>query len=159
MKINEITAVLEEEKEVLGEGRKPKKDKKKKTAKKSHKKSAKKKADDVEDLDSDGTPEDPEQDKTPHILMQLRKALDVDGDYPISFKDGKKTKLSMDKIRSFIHKYMDAKPEEKEAMQNKAISSLESFEEVLKAKTKKSPVDKIKGNRYMSHFGGDLDDK
>lgn len=106
--------------------------------------------DDFDDVDE--RPEDPEQDKTPHILMQLRKALDVDGDYPITFKDGKKVKLSMDDISGFVKKYMAAKPDEKEMMQSKAANSLEDFKIILKAPEKKKPDFKIKGSRYMSHF-------
>jgi hypothetical protein len=101
-------------------------------------------------------PEDPEADKIPHILMQLRKAIDVDGDYPITFKDGKKVKLSLNDIGAFVKKYMNAKPLEKEEMQNKAASSLESFMSIIKAPAVKKPEFKIKGNRYMSHFGDEI---
>jgi hypothetical protein len=88
--------------------------------------------------------------------MQLRKAIDVDGDYPITFKDGKKVKLSLNDIGAFVKKYMNAKPLEKEEMQNKAASSLESFMSIIKAPAVKKPEFKIKGNRYMSHFGDEI---
>lgn len=103
--------------------------------------------------------EDPDSDKIPHILMQMRKAIDVDGNYPITFKDGKKVKLPMDAIVAFVKKYMAAKPLDKEAMQNQAITSLDGFMATLKAPEAKTPDMKIKGDRYMSGFAGDYDDK
>lgn len=130
MKVNDIVSESIENKvafqsSLLDEGRKPK-----------HKKKSHKKHDDDE-LDNE-SPEDPEEDKNPHILMQLRKALDVDGDHPISFKNGKKIKLSMNQITSFIQKYMSAKPDVKKEMQDKASESLEGFESALKTKVEKS---------------------
>lgn len=102
-------------------------------------------------------PEDPDADKVPHILMQLRKALDVDGNYPILFKDGKKIKLPMDHIVAFVKKYMTLNPQDKESLQTQAGNSLEGFMAALKQDFKKPEMPKIKGSRYMSHFGGDLD--
>ena len=110
--------------------------------------------DDVEDR-----PEDAEQDQVPQLLIQLRKALDVDGNYPITFKDGKQAKLSMEQIMDFVKKYMVAKPEDKESLQHQASNSLENFMSVLKKPEKPKFSQKIKGSRYMSHFAGDFDDK
>ena len=104
-------------------------------------------------------PEDPEADKIPHILMQLRKALDVDGDYMITFKDGKKTKLPMDVIVAFIKKYMDARPDDKEALQSQAANSVEGFMSAVKKDISKPAMPKIKGDSYMTAFAGDFDDK
>jgi len=104
-------------------------------------------------------PEDPEADKVPHILMQLRKALDVDGEYPITFKDGKKLKLPMEIIVSFIKRYMEARPDEKESLQSQAGNSLEGFVAALKSPRTPKHQHKIKGDRYMSSFAGDFDDK
>ena len=104
-------------------------------------------------------PEDADQDKIPHILMQLRKALDVDGNYPITFKDGKKAKLSLDQIGAFVKKYMTLSPQDKESLQTQAANSLEGFMAALKQDFKKPDLPKIKGSRYMSSFAGDLDDK
>jgi len=81
--------------------------------------------------DEDGQVQDADQDKVPHILMQLRKAIDVDGNYEFKFKDGSKHKLDMDSIVAFIKKYMTAKPLDKEAMQNQAIENLEGFMSAL----------------------------
>lgn len=116
----------------------------------------------IKGMDLDDTDEpapDADQDKVPHILMQLRKAIDVDGEYPITFKDGKKSKLPMDVIVTFIKKYMKAKPDEKESLQLQAGNSLEGFMAALKAPEKPKFSHKIKGDRYMSAFAGDYDDK
>ena len=104
-------------------------------------------------------PENPDDDKIPHILMQLRKAIDVDGNYPITFKDGKKAKLDMEHIAAFIKKYMGLNPQDKESLQTQAGNSLEGFMAALKQDFKKPELPKIKGSRYMTSFAGDLDDK
>lgn len=121
-------------------------------AKKLHKKS-----DDLDDIID--KPEDPDADKIPHILMQLRKALDVDGEYAITFKDGKKVKLPLEVIVAFIKKYMGARPDDKESLQMQASNSLEGFMAALRKDEKPKHSHKIKGDRYMSHFSGDFDDK
>ncbi len=115
------------------------------------------KIDDLDDIMD--KPEDADQDKIPHILMQLRKAIDVDGNYPITFKDGKKSKIPMEHIVAFIQKYMKARPDEKEAMQSQAGNSLEGFMAALKAEEKPKISHKIRGDRYMTSFAGDFDDK
>lgn len=121
---------------------------------------AKKLAPGMDDLDDVEEPApDADQDKVPHILMQLRKAIDVDGNYPITFKDGKKAKLSLDQIAAFVKKYMTLSPQDKESLQTQAANSLEGFMAALKQEFKKPDLPKIKGSRYMSNFAGDLDDK
>ena len=121
---------------------------------------AKKLAPGMDDLDDVEEPApDADQDKVPHILMQLRKAIDVDGNYPITFKDGKKAKLSLDQIGAFVKKYMTLSPQDKESLQTQAANSLEGFMAALKQDFKKPDLPKIKGSRYMSSFAGDLDDK
>jgi len=113
----------------------------------------------VDDFEDDDAPvQDADQDKIPHILMQMRKAFDVDGNYEFKFKDGSKHMLDMDHIVAFVKKYMSAKPLEKEVMQNKAIESLEGLMSTLQAKAPKA-MPKIKGDRYMSSFAGDYDDR
>lgn len=87
----------------------------------------------VDDFDdSDPAPEDPESDKIPHIVMQLRKALDVDGDYPVTFRDGKKVKIPLEITHRFLEKYLSLKPADREAMQNLASASVEGFKAALK---------------------------
>lgn len=117
----------------------------------------KKHTDDFDDMD-EPVP-DADQDKIPHIFTQLRKAIDVDGNYAITFKDGKKAKLPMDAIVGFVQKYMKARPDEKESLQTQAGNSLEGFIAALKKEVKPEFKQKIKGDRYMSHFKGDFDDK
>lgn len=113
----------------------------------------------VDDFEDDDAPvQDADQDKIPHILMQMRKAFDVDGNYEFKFKDGSKHMLDMDHIVAFVKKYMSAKPLEKEVMQNKAIESLEGLMSTLRAEAPKA-MPKIKGDRYMSNFAGDYDDR
>lgn len=113
--------------------------------------------DDFDDIDEPAP--DADQDKVPHILMQLRKAIDVDGNYPITFKDGKKAKLSLDHIAAFVKKYMTLSPQDKESLQTQAANSLEGFMAALKQDFKKPDLPKIKGSRYMTSFAGDFDDK
>lgn len=104
-------------------------------------------------------PEDPDSDKVPHILMQIRKAIDVEGDHPITFKDGKKVKLSFEDLVKFVKKYIKSKPDEKEKLQTMASLSLDGFKSALKHEFQKTEIPKIKGTRYMSGFAGDFDDK
>lgn len=114
----------------------------------------------VDDFDDEDAPvQDADLDKIPNILIQMRKAVDVDGNYEFKFKDGTKHKLDMEDIVKFVRKNMAAKPAEREIMQNKGLESLEGLMSVIKAEEPSKPDMKIKGDRYMSHFSGDLDDK
>ena len=97
------------------------------------KEAKRKKRPDVDDFDDDEDekPEDPDADKVQHILMQLRKAQDVDGDHLIKFVDGTKVKLPIADINLFMDKYMDMKPADREKMQQVAIMSKEQFDTIL----------------------------
>ena len=88
---------------------------------------------DVEDDfdDEDEKAEDPDKDKVPHILMQLRKAKDVDGDYPIKFRDGTKHIVSLSNIDAFIEMYMALRPLDREKLQDVAIMSKQQFDKIL----------------------------
>jgi hypothetical protein len=77
--------------------------------------------------DEDEVVADPDQDKIPHIVMQLKKAADVGGNHPITFKDGKKFKIPMNVINAFMRKYNDMKPLDREEMQNIASKSKDDF--------------------------------
>jgi hypothetical protein len=109
--------------------------------------------------DDDAPAQDADLDKIPHILMQMRKAVDTDGNYEFKFKDGSKHMLDIPDIVTFVKKYMTAKPQEKEMMQNQAIESLEGLMSVINAEVPTKPDTKIKGDRYMSGFAGDYDDR
>lgn len=80
----------------------------------------------------DEAPEDPDKDKVPHILMQLKKAIDVEGNYPIRFRDGSEHKLPTEDIVSFIEMYFDAMPEAKDKMQELGAESKENFDQIVK---------------------------
>ena len=110
-------------------------------------------------VDEDEPVQDADLDKIPNILIQMRKAVDVDGNYDFKFKDGSKHKLELEDIVTFVKKFMSAKPLEREKMQNQAIDSLEGLMSVINAQEAPKPDMKIRGDRYMSHFAGDLDDK
>ena len=109
----------------------------------------------VDDFDDevDSPEQDADLDTVPNILQQLRKAIDVDGNYPVTFKDGTKKKLSMEEISAFVKKYMTCKPSEKEELQNQAIQSVEGFKQSLSKEIKKPHQHKIKGSNYYD-FGG-----
>ena len=87
--------------------------------------------DDFDDEDEDEKVEDPDKDKVPHILMQLRKAKDVDGDYPIKFQDGTKHIVSLSNIDAFIEMYMALRPLDREKLQDVAIMSKQQFDKIL----------------------------
>lgn len=70
---------------------------------------------------------DPDQDKIPHIMTQLGKAIDVRGNYPITFKNGEKVTLPMSDIVAFVRTYMALKPAQKEDMQALAADSKDAF--------------------------------
>jgi hypothetical protein len=74
---------------------------------------------------------DPDQDKIPHLVMQLKKAMDVRGNYPITFKDGRKSKIPLNIIQMFMNRYLAMKPMDREKMQELAARSIDGFKEVL----------------------------
>lgn len=91
-------------------------------------------------------PENPESDKIPHIVMQLKKAADVGGNYPITFKDGSKHVLPYNMIASFLTKYMEKKPLDRESMQDQAGQSLLDFQATMESMeesvvTNEKPID------------------
>jgi hypothetical protein len=81
--------------------------------------------------DEDEVVADPDQDNVPHLVMQLKKAADVGGNHPITFKDGKKHKIPMTDIISFMRKYNDLKPMDREVMQDVAAKSNDDFYAVI----------------------------
>jgi hypothetical protein len=83
------------------------------------------------DDEMDDVPSDPDSDKVPHILMQMKKALDVGGNYPITFKDGSKVKVTTDEIEKFVSRYMELKPMDREKMQDLASQSHENFVKII----------------------------
>lgn len=129
MRISELLS-----KPVLSEGRPKGSKNKKKAVKPKIVKSRKSDTDDLEPV-----PADPDQDKIPNILMQVRKAIDVDGDMFLHFSDGRKHKIDMDDLRKFAQTYIAIKPSEREAMQAKAIQNLQGFYNSMDQNTSKMP--------------------
>ena len=89
-----------------------------------------------EDIDADDEDEvsvdnDGDEGSTPNILVQFKKALDVNGNYPITFRDGSKLKLPLADIKNFVSRYVTMKPMHREQMQDIAVQSPASFQEVL----------------------------
>lgn len=76
-------------------------------------------------------PTDPEQDKVPNIVFQFKKSLDVGGRYPILFRDGTKANVPTNIMLSFLKKYGELKPMDRETMQDTAVQSLDKFKETL----------------------------
>ena len=74
---------------------------------------------------------DPDSDKIPNLVMQFRKAIDVDGNHPIVFKDGHKVKLPVAVMRAFLEKYSQLKPADRELMQDVAAQSLEMLKGIV----------------------------
>jgi hypothetical protein len=74
---------------------------------------------------------DPDSDKIPNLVMQFRKAIDVDGNHSIIFKDGKKAKLPVATMVNFLEKYAQLKPADRELMQDVAIQSLDKLKEIV----------------------------
>jgi hypothetical protein len=112
-------------------------------------------ATDFDDFDDDDEPvADADSDKVKHIVMQLRSALDFDGDYAINFKDGSKAKLPAEDINLFLRKYETVMPADKETMQNIGGQSKEGFDKIVKffkgQARPKSPYD----NMTPSKSGG-----
>jgi hypothetical protein len=87
--------------------------------------------DDFDDDEEDEQPEDPEKDKVQHILMQVRKAIDVDGDYAIKFADGASHSFPTKDLEDFITMYMGLRPLDREKLQQVAIMSKGQFEKIL----------------------------
>lgn len=87
--------------------------------------------DDDDDDYEDKSPVTPDGDTVPHLLMQLKKAKDVDGEYPIKFADGTEHVLSISRINDFIGIYMAIKPLDREKLQEVAIMSKKQFDKIL----------------------------
>jgi hypothetical protein len=114
----------------------------------------KKRHDDDDDDDEEEKPEDPDKDKVPHILMQLRKAQDVDGDYPIKFLDGSEVILPLKDINLFTEMYMNVKPQDRERLQQVAIMSKDKFDKLLTFFTPKHG--KLEKSIYEDEEAGDM---
>lgn len=129
-------------------------------------KSKKKHKDDLDDQDE--VVPDAEQDDVKNIFMQIKHGLsllqarDHDAEefsIPIKFADKSMVHVDNKAIRAFLKKFMSAKPSDREQMQDLAIKSPQGFKSALHFSLEPKVSGKIKGDRYMSHFAGDFDDK
>ncbi len=127
---------------------------------------AKKHKDDFDD--SDEVVPDADQDDVKNIFMQIKHGLsllqarDHDAEeftIPIKFADKSMVHLDNNVIRAFLKKFMDAKPADREKMQDIAIKSPQGFRSALNFQLEPKVKGQIKGTRHMSHFKGDFDDK
>lgn len=76
--------------------------------------------------------EDPDTDKVPNIVMQIRKSMDTGGSRPIVFRDGTKETIPVNAMIAFLNRYQDLKPMDREQMQDLAIQSKEAFIDAVK---------------------------
>jgi hypothetical protein len=84
----------------------------------------------------DDSVEDPDTDKVPNIVMQIRKSMDTGGNRPIVFRDGSKADVPVNAMIAFLNRYETLKPMDREEMQNMAVQSKEAFVDVLKSYNK-----------------------
>ena len=75
--------------------------------------------------------DDPDTDRIPNLVVQMRKSLDLGGELPIMFYDGTKFKLAIVIMNRFLEMYGSIKPVDREEMQKTAIKSFDSFMEVV----------------------------
>jgi len=75
--------------------------------------------------------EDPDMDKIPNIVMQIRKSMDTGGNRPIVFRDGSKAELPVNAMIEFLNQYETLRPMDREEMQNLAVQSKEAFMDTL----------------------------
>lgn len=127
---------------------------------------AKKAKDDFDD--SEEVVPDADQDDVKNIFMQIKHGLsllqarDHDAEefsIPIKFADKSHIHIDNKMIRAFLKKFMDAKPGDREKMQDMAIKSPQGFKAALSFQLEPKIKSQIKGTRHMTHFAGDFDDK
>jgi hypothetical protein len=75
--------------------------------------------------------EDPDTDRVPHIIMQLRKSVDSGARNEILFKDGDRVRIPLRTIEQFFDVYAMLKPIDRESMQNLAAKSAKNFSQAL----------------------------
>ena len=68
---------------------------------------------------------------SPNITVQFKKSMDVAGNYPIIFKNGKKEMVPVSDMVTYLNHYDELKPFEREEIQRVAGQSLEKFNEII----------------------------
>ena len=81
------------------------------------------------DEDDSESNEDPDEDKTPHLVSQLYKAVSINK--PVKFKDGKSHTIAPHHAKKFINQYRSLKPADKEELQSKAHASHAEFKRAI----------------------------
>jgi len=81
------------------------------------------------DEDDSESNEDPDEDKTPHLVSQLYKAVSINK--PVKFKDGKSHTIAPHHAKKFINQYRSLKPADKEELQSKAHASHAEFKKAI----------------------------
>ena len=81
------------------------------------------------DEDDSESNEDPDEDKTPHLVSQLYKAVSINK--PVKFKDGKSHIIAPHHAKKFINQYRSLKPADKEELQSKAHASHAEFKKAI----------------------------
>jgi hypothetical protein len=76
--------------------------------------------------------EDPDTDKVPNIVMQIRKSMDTGGNRPIVFRDGTKVEIPVNAMIAFLNRYETLRPMDREQMQDLAVQSKEAFIDAVK---------------------------
>lgn len=71
--------------------------------------------------------EDPDFDLVPHIIMQVKRSIDMGGNNKIVFKNGDNAVIPFNTLLSFMRHYNDLKPYMREEIQNNAIMSFDNF--------------------------------
>lgn len=75
--------------------------------------------------------EDPETDKVPNLIVQIRKSMDTGGNKPIVFKDGTSFVLPLNSMTTFLDLYASLKPMDREEVQYVALRSKNDFVKIL----------------------------
>jgi len=78
-----------------------------------------------------------------NIMMALRKAVSLRGQYDVAFKDGKKVKISQKDAQNLLNRLQKEKPADREALMKSAYKSEKHFKMALKGQIekKKNPLD------------------
>ena len=78
-----------------------------------------------------------------NLMMALRKAVSLRGQYNVAFKDGKKVKVSMNDALTLLIRLQKEKPADREALMKSAYKSEKHFKMALKGhiEKKKNPLD------------------
>jgi hypothetical protein len=78
-----------------------------------------------------------------NLMMSLRKAVSLRGQYDVAFKDGKKVKISQKDAQNLLNRLQKEKPADREALMKSAYKSEKHFKMALKGQIekKKNPLD------------------